>query len=61
MTDQLHYRGDHRNFDPDHIMGPDLFGAYYIAVAAEYDADSDRTTLGLRPLAPAELAERTQS
>lgn len=58
MTDQLHYRGDHRNFDPDHIMGADMFGAYYRAVAAEYDPDADITTLQLQVVPPAELQQR---
>lgn len=58
MTDQLHYRGDHRQFDPDNIMGPDQFGAYYRAVAAEYDPVADRTTLHLQVVPPAELQQR---
>ena len=58
MTDQLHYRGDRRQFDPDNIMGPDQFGAFYRAVAAEYDPDTDRTTLHLQVVAPAELQQR---
>jgi hypothetical protein len=58
MSNQLHYRGDCRNFDPDHIMGPDVFGACYVAAAAEYDAERDMTTLTLRPLPPAELQQR---
>lgn len=39
MADQLHYPGDRTAFDPDHVMGPDRFGAYYRATAAEYDAE----------------------
>lgn len=58
MADQLHYPGDCTAFDPDHVMGPDRFGAYYRATAAEYDAEKDRTTLTLRPIPPAELASR---
>ncbi|CQD03671.1 hypothetical protein BN000_00617 [Mycobacterium europaeum] len=58
MPDQLHYRGDHRQFDPDNIMGPDQFGAFYRAVAAEYDAEADRTTLHLQVVPPAQLQQR---
>lgn len=58
MSDQLHYRGDHRQFDPDHIMGADMFGAYYRAVAAEYDSGADLTTLHLQVVPPAELQQR---
>lgn len=58
MTDQLHYRGDHRQFDPDNIVGPDQFGAFYRAVAAEYDTAADRTTLHLQVVPPAELQQR---
>lgn len=58
MSDQLHYRGDHRQFDPDNIVGPDQFGAYYRAVAAEYDPVADMTTLQLQVVPPAELQQR---
>lgn len=58
MPDQLHYRGDHRQFDPDHIMGPDQFGAYYRPTAAQYDPDTDMTTLHLQVVPPAELQQR---
>lgn len=58
MTGQLHYRGDQRNFDPDHIIGPDMYGAYYRAVAAEYDPGVDQTTLHLQVVPPAELQQR---
>lgn len=58
MSDQLHYRGDHRQFDPDHIMGHDQFGAYYRAVAAEHDPGVDLTTLHLQVCTPAELQQR---
>ena len=58
MSDQLHYRGDHRNFDPDNIVGPDQFDAFYRAVAAEYNPDSDRTALHLQVVPPAELQQR---
>lgn len=58
MPDQLRYRGDQRNFDPDNIMGPDQFGAYYRATAAEYDTAADVTTLHLQVCTPAELQQR---
>lgn len=58
MSDQLHYRGDHRQFDPHNIIGPDQFGAYYHAVAAEHDPAADLTTLHLQVVPPAELQQR---
>ncbi len=57
MSNVLHYRGDCTDFDPDQIMGPDLHGAYYRPVSADYDATTDRTTMQFRPIPPAELAE----
>lgn len=60
MTDQLHYPGDQRGFDPDHILGPDVFGAHYRPAAADYDPATDVTTLTLVPIPPAELTERAQ-
>jgi hypothetical protein len=58
MTDQLHYRGGCTGFDPEHVMGPDMFGANYRATAAEYDLESDRTTLTLVPIPPDQLQQR---
>lgn len=58
MRDQLHYRGDHTNFDPDHVMGPDMFGAHYRVAAAEHDPAADVTTMTLAPITPQVLAER---
>lgn len=58
MRDHLHYRGDHTNFDADHVMGPDVFGAHYRVAAAEYDSAADVTTMTLAPIAPQVLAER---
>ncbi|OBK22526.1 hypothetical protein [Mycobacterium asiaticum] len=58
MTDTLNYRGDCRNFDPDHIYGPDLFRGCYRAFTAEFDAATDRTSLHLVPIPLAELQER---
>jgi hypothetical protein len=55
MRDQLHYKGDHTNFDPDHVMGPDMFGAHYQVTAAEYDSETDVTTLTLAPITAAQL------
>lgn len=55
---ELHYPGDRTAFDPDQILGPDLFGAYWAFTSAEYDAAQDRTTMHLRPIPPAELKER---
>lgn len=48
MADILHYRGDQTGFDADQVMGPDLFGAHYRPVSAEYDAAADMTTMEFR-------------
>lgn len=57
MTDALHYPGDCTNFDPDGVLGPDMFGACYRAASAAYDAQTDRTTLTLAVIPPSELAK----
>lgn len=44
-TVPLNYPGDRRNFDPDYLVGPNGHGEYYRPVSAEYDAESDRTTI----------------
>lgn len=58
MTDVLHYPGDCTQFDPDHLMGADMYGAYYRATAAAYEAETDRTTLTLAVVPPTELQQR---
>lgn len=55
---QLHYPGDCTNFDPDHIMGPDMYEGHWLPVSATYDPGTDLTTMTLRPVPPAELKER---
>lgn len=50
MSNTLHYPGDHSDIDTTQTMGPDLFGAFYRPVAAEYDAELDRTTVTFRPI-----------
>ena len=52
-TPRLHYRGDHRNFDPNRVYGPDAFRCFYRAGSAEYDEARDRTTIYFRPIVPA--------
>lgn len=54
----MNYPGNCTPVDPDHVMGPDMFGAYYVPKSAHYDADADITRMELRPLPPAELQER---
>ena len=60
MSDQLNYPGDCTAFDPDQILGPDIFGACYRPVAADYDPQTDVTTLTLVPIPPADLEELRQ-
>jgi hypothetical protein len=33
---KLHYRGDRRNFVPNRIVGPDVWGAWYLPVSAHF-------------------------
>ncbi|WP_136246072.1 hypothetical protein [Mycobacterium intracellulare] len=58
MSDLLHYPGDCTRFDPDHLMGADMYGAYYRATAAAYNAETNRTALTLTVVPPAELQQR---
>ncbi|GAC71088.1 hypothetical protein [Gordonia soli] len=53
---RLNYRGDRRDFDRDAIVGPDMFGAFYRPVSAEYDADADRTSIAYVPVLGGEAA-----
>lgn len=64
ITQELHYRGDHRKeLDTKLVYGPDMFGAHYAPSAAEYDAEYEyedggkgRTTIKFRVIPPAEFA-----
>lgn len=49
MSNIAHYRGDRTNYDPRQVFGPDLFGGCYKAIGAEYDAETDRTTIEFTP------------
>lgn len=53
--DMLNYSGDHLNFDPHHVMGPDQFGCYYRATGATHNGQTNRTTLALMPVTAEEL------
>lgn len=58
MTNVLNYPGDCSAFDPDHLLGPDRFHAYWVPVSANYDPTTDRTRITVRPVPPAELSNR---
>lgn len=51
MADILHYPGDRTRYDANQILGPDLFGAHYRIIGAEYDKALDRTTMALQAFA----------
>ena len=51
--DKLHYRGDCRNFVPNRIVGPDIFGAWYLPVSAHYF--DGITTIFYKPVPPDQL------
>ena len=60
MTLCLHYRGDVTPFDGSQVLGPDRDSGLYKATSAVYDADSDRTTVTVRPLSLDERHEYVQ-
>lgn len=49
MANTLNYPGNRTDYDPDQIMGPDLYGAYYRVIGSEYDHKLARTKLHLQP------------
>ena len=51
----ISFPGDCTDFNPQHIIGPDLKGAYYLPESASYDAATDTTTVMLRTMSQAEL------
>lgn len=57
MTDVLHYRGDCRNYDPNHVYGPDMFGGHYRALSTSYDEGADVTTIEFTPTARPEPSD----
>jgi hypothetical protein len=50
---KLHYKGDHRKFVRNRIVGPDMFGAWYLPVSAHYF--DGVTTMFFRPVPPEQL------
>lgn len=55
--DNLHYRGDCTDIDPNRLLGPDLHGAFYLPVAARFSQATGTTTVAVKPVPPAELDE----
>lgn len=51
--DSLNYQGDCADIDPQHYVGPDLHGAFYRPVAAEFDGT--RTRIDYLPIPPADM------
>lgn len=67
MGDTLRYRGDCTNFDSRLVYGPDMFGAHYRCIGAEFDPDyvwddgtKGRTSLELQVVPPKVLAEMAE-
>lgn len=52
MAEVLHYRGDIRPHDPEHMIGPDFGGRYLTITEVEYDPDTDVSTAKLRGVMP---------
>lgn len=55
---KLNYRGDCRNFDPMHLVGPDLGYAFLKPVDAVYDPMADMTTIRFETLLADKLPKR---
>ncbi|AOE43989.1 hypothetical protein SEA_DELIAN_49 [Gordonia phage Delian] len=55
MSNTMNYRGDCTEFDPEQILGPDVHGAYYRIVDADYDRATDMTKRTFKPIPPSEL------
>jgi hypothetical protein len=51
--DVLTYKGDHRKFQANRIVGPDMFGAWYIPVTAHYF--NGYTRIFYKPVPPEKL------
>jgi hypothetical protein len=45
MVSSAHYRGDRRNFDEKHLVGPDFGNGFLKPVDADYDPITDMTTI----------------
>lgn len=63
MPNVLHYRGNvvaalMAQKAEGKAMGPDLAGAHYEILEADYDAEQDRTTARLRPFAAGDDGRR---
>lgn len=50
---KLHFKGDHRNFVPNRIVGPDMWGAWYLPLTAHYI--DGVTTIFYKPVPPDQL------
>jgi hypothetical protein len=50
---KLHFKGDHRKFVPNRIVGPDVWGAWYLPVTAHYF--DGVTTIFYKPVPPEQL------
>ena len=50
---KLHYKGDCRDYVPNRIVGPDVWGAWYLPVSAHYF--DGITTIFYKPVPPDQL------
>jgi hypothetical protein len=53
LVNKLHYKGDHRKFNPKRVVGPDQWGAWYLPVTAHYF--DGVTTIFYKPVPPDKL------
>lgn len=53
-VNHLTYPGDHRHLvEPDQIpLGPNAYGESFFPVIAEFDPETNKTRVGLTPIAP---------
>jgi hypothetical protein len=50
--DILHYKGDRRNLDLNHLVGPDAFGGFWKPIAVKYNPTKNVTTVRFEPVPP---------
>ena len=54
MPEILRFRGDHRRYDPEHVLGPDRDGRRMRIVSTLYSRETDMSVATLRAVMPEE-------
>jgi hypothetical protein len=61
MPEVLRYPGDVTNFDPDHMLEPDLHGRRLIIKSMTYDEGTNTSTATLRAVLADEFRQRVET